>query len=184
MSNLTTIVEAGTDDERISRIAAEPDGPRLGAWYWVLKNTDHKGKPTPDWLGCAMKIGSNYVEIHSPHTDRGYSTTRIHFDDFVEQLRYEPDAARVISARISHWQGETRRLMGDIERVTRTLGMTPQDKLGAPAAQGAAAGGALMVLSSQSNPKDYSTALALAKEETLPALSRKCRRLTERWRAG
>lgn len=170
MSNLTTIVEGGTDDERISRIAAEPDGPRLGAWYWVLKNTDHRGRPTPDWLGCAMKIGSNYVEIHSPHTDRGYSTTRIHFDDFVEQLRYEPDAARVISARIAHWQGETRRLMGDIERVTRTPGMTPQDKLGAPAAQGAAAGGALMVLSSQSNPKDYSTALALAKEETLPAL--------------
>lgn len=170
MSNLITIIEPGTDDERISRIASEPDGPRLGAWYWVSNNVDHNGKPEPDWLACAMKIGSNYVEVHSPHSDRGHSYERIHFDDFVERLRYEPRADEVIRTRIGQWQGETRRLLADIERVTRTLGMTPQGKLDAAANGGEAAGGALMVLSTQVDPKAYSTALQRAKEETLPAL--------------
>ena len=171
MNALVHIIEPGSDDDRISRLAGAADGPVLGAWYWVTKNVNYKGESEPDWLGCAMKVGSNYVEIHSPHHDRGgYSHIRIHFDNFVERLRPEPRAAEVIRSRIGHWQGESRRLLADIEQVTRSLGMTPQDKLGAPAAQGAAAGGALMVLSSQADPKQYSTALALAKEETLPAL--------------
>lgn len=170
MNDVITIIDPGSDDDRISRIQGEGDGPVLGRWYWVLKNTDYAGKPKPDWLGCAMKVGSNFVEVHSPHTDRGYSSERIHFDEFVDRLRHEPKADEVIRARIGHWQAESVRLLADIERVTRSLGMTPQDKLGAPAAQGEAAGGALMVLSSQADPNAYSQALTVAKEETLPAL--------------
>lgn len=169
-SSALTAAPAAEDDPALQRIGATHIGPVLGEWYWVTGDTDHKGKVKPDWLACAMKIGSNYVEVHSPHTDRGYSYDRIHFDDFVERLRHEPNASAVIQARIGHWQQESGRLLGSIERVTQSLGMVDQAKLGASAGPADSTGGALMVLSSQADPKAYSTALERAKEETLPAL--------------
>jgi hypothetical protein len=170
MNDLVRVIETGSHDDRIKRLQGAADAPALGEWYWVLKNTDYKGDPQPDWLGCAMKVGSNFVEIHSPHSKQGHTYVRIHFDDFVKRLRHEPRADEVIRGRIGHWQGESSRLLTDVERVTRALGMTPQDRIGHAASGAEGTGGALMVLSGQDNPKAYSTALALAKEETLPAL--------------
>lgn len=162
------VVEAEVDDSKFAR-AQHGGGPVLGQWYWVTNRTDHNGKPQSDWLGCAMHIGSNYVEIHSPPEDRGGNTyVRVHFDDFWTNLRHEPNAVEVIRQRVGHWQGETMRLMADIEAVTRSLGMSRHEAIGN--ASGGGAGGALMVLSSQAEPKQYANALTLAKEKTLPAL--------------
>lgn len=55
----------------------------LGQWYWVqsterVKDTETgKYREEPyEWLGCVMHLGSNYVELHSPHSAHGYSTAR------------------------------------------------------------------------------------------------------------
>lgn len=162
------VIDAEVDDSSFAR-TERGGGPVLGEWYWVLNNTDYNDKPAPDWLGCAMHIGSNYVEIQSAPADRGgYSHVRVHFDDFWTDLRHEPNAAEVIRQRVGHWQGETKRLMGDIEAVTRALGMTQHKAIGNESA--GSASGALMVLSSQADPKHYANALTLAKEKTLPEL--------------
>ena len=143
-------------------------GPVLGNWYWVTPAKNSHRAAADEWLGCAMQVGSNFVEIHAPQTDGGRSYVRVHFNDFWTKLRHEPDANAVIRQRVGFYQGESVRLMGKIEEVTHLLGMIPQAQLGA-AAQGDA-GGALMVLSSQHDPKAYSTALEVAKKTTLPAL--------------
>lgn len=170
MNEIVHIIEPGADDDRITRGTAHDDGPKLGEWYWVQpdEGSDEYDKPEAQWLGCAMKVGSNYVEIQSPHSDRGYTHIRVHFDNFVAKLRHEPKAEQVIRAQVGMFQGEAAGLMNEIEEVTRRLGMTPQGTIG-PASNGDA-GGALMVLSTQHDPKAYSTALTVAKEKTLPAL--------------
>lgn len=171
MGEIVHIIEPGSDDDRIRRAERHDGGPVLGAWYWVTGNKDHNDEPKPDWLGCAMKLGSNYVEVQSPPEHHGgHYDIRIHFDNFWTRLRYEPNPEAVIGQRIAHWQGESRRLLGEIEAVTRSLGMTPQEKIGGPAAAAGDGAGALMVLSSQADPKAYSRALTVAKETTLPAL--------------
>ena len=43
----------------------------VGQWYWVLNNVDYKKDPKPDWLGCIMQIGSNYVELNAPSAPQG-----------------------------------------------------------------------------------------------------------------
>lgn len=172
-SDLVLIDGDVVDDQDVARLQPHDSSPAfaptLGAWYWVTGNKDFRGKPEPDWLGCAMKVGSNFILIESPPDRNGSFTIRIHFDEFTSRLRYEPDADHVIRQRIGHWQQESQRLMGAIEEVTQSLGMTPDLKIGAPAAAGQAAG-ALMVLSTQVDPKAYGRALVRAKEKTLPAL--------------
>lgn len=182
------IDEAGDGRSPDGRSAASGfgAGPVLGEWYWVI--TDKTPRPNEDeyseeeqarlardredWLGCAMKIGSNYVLVESPRDHRGSSRqTRIHFEDFWTELRHEPNAEQVIRARVARHQRESQRLMAEVQEVTQRLGMTNTSAIAhSPTAAAGSAGGALMVLSGQADPHSYSNALKRAKETTLPEL--------------
>lgn len=160
-------------------------GPVLGEWYWVaMDKTPHAdeddyceeararlARDREDWLGCAMRVGSNYVLVESPPDHRGSSRAiRVHFKDFWTRLRHEPNADQVIRARVARHQRESQRLMAEVQEVTQRLGMSNTAAIAHSPAAAGSAGGALMVLSSQADPHAYSKALKLAKQTTLPEL--------------
>ena len=67
--------------------------PHMGDWYWVKETQgwdsgDRKKGDTWEWLGCVMQVGSNFVELHSPHGERGYKTQRVHLDNMDDVLRF------------------------------------------------------------------------------------------------
>ena len=146
----------------------------LGQWYWVKSSrwvsdphTGEKAEEPEDWLGCAMHIGSNFVEIQSPRDPRGgCHSVRVHFDEFWSKLRHEPDAEGVIQSRINFFQGEATRLLGAVQSVTAELGVSPGTAL--PSSQ--ETGTALITLSGQRDIAAYSLALETAKNTTLPDL--------------
>jgi hypothetical protein len=155
--NLTIVEPEAGDAERMER---EDTGPKLGDWYWV------KGKKkADDWLGCVMQVGSNFVEIHSP-TIGWTQTTRVHFDEMDKLLRRESDAESYIQGRIAYYQRLVNELLGDVQEVTRKLGVIPQTIEN----QSGAGQNALMVISSQVDTKAYKNALIEAKDKTLPDL--------------
>jgi hypothetical protein len=66
----------------------------LGQWYWI---SDPEKSDREEWLGCIMKIGSNYAKLESPHHHRkGHYSIRILFTDFFQRCRLEPNASAVI----------------------------------------------------------------------------------------
>lgn len=165
------------------------DGPVLGQWYWVLSAP--KGSVTPEsgatdsdsldeeeaseedekWLGCAVLVGSNFIELNSPHSKSGYQSIRVHLESFWTRLQHEPNAEAVIRARIHQHQEESIRLMGEVQKLTQRLGLTPVAALpGGPTASQGSPSTALAVLSEQNDVNAYGRSLALAKEKELPEL--------------
>lgn len=166
-------------DENVSRDGV--DGQlALGQWYWVTDvcrwDNDVKGMKKGDkyeWFGCVMQIGSNFVELHTPHAPGdGYSTTRVHFDEYWDRLRFEPNADAVIQEKIQHYQQESNRLLEEVRSVTARLGLKQTTALSAPNPdnQGDGQSTALATLSGQVDVKAYELALRDAKEKTLPEL--------------
>jgi hypothetical protein len=156
----------------------------LGHWYWVkcVATWDDKenGRKTGDeyeWFGCAMRIGSNYVEVRSP----GGSYTRVHLDNYWEVLRREEHPETVISARLEHWRSRANELVAEIHALTRRLGVAKSHTLNGPtAATGAATSSSLLALSGQANLHAYKAELTFAKEKTLPALHADLKKATEK----
>ena len=153
--------------------------PRLGEWYWVTEKVrwdgELKGKKKGDkyrWLGCVMKIGSNFLELHTPHSqNNGYSHTRVHFDDFFEQLELVPNASEVIQGKIGFYQAESNRLIEEVKGVAARLGLNPKHFLSGPAeADVDPHTTALATISGTADVKAYESALVEAKEKTLPDL--------------
>lgn len=177
MSNVANI----RDDDQFKRVDRE-DGPVIGQWYWVTPdqdfdpvveatyNADTQARLAEDrkeWLGCAMKMGTNFVEIESPHNKGRYNCERIHLENFWTELKHEPNADAIIRQRIGEHQQESVRLMQEVQDLTARLGMAPTAS--AQDAQGAS-GGALMALSGTHDVKAYGIDLVRAKDEQLPAL--------------
>jgi hypothetical protein len=121
------------------------------------------------WLACIWQIGSNYVEVRSPKSERGYSHQRVHFDDFHKLLTHEPDAARIIAENVARQQTKLRGLLEEIRELAARLGFQPVRMIGETPDPGTA----LAVLSNTSDPKAYSKALVKAKKTTLPELQKK-----------
>lgn len=153
--------------------------PRLGEWYWVTETCrwdgDHyKGSKKGEkfeWLGCVMKIGTNFIELHTPHSkEDGYSTTRVHFDDFWTHLRLEPNADAVIQQKIAHYQQKANRLLDEVRALSARLGLNPAHAIEGPAEPTADTNTALVIMSQQVDVKAYENALIEAKEKTLPDL--------------
>lgn len=142
----------------------------LGQWYWV-NATDRDDKPYR-WLGCVMKIGSNFVEVHS--VGGGYK--RVHDDDLTEILTPEPDPQAVIDRRMDELSAESKALMDEMHDLTRTLGVAKTPAL--PDRQ-TGNGQELAVLSGTSDTDAYKQALTKAKK-TLPEIEEKLRRVNER----
>jgi hypothetical protein len=172
MSNKLTVIHESDK----SSSTPNPVDLRLGQWYWVksiCQFDDHpegrKEGEEYEWLACVMQVGSNFAELHAPHGGQGYATIRVHFDDFWETLRFEPNSQAVIGERIAYYSQENARLMNEIEKVTSRLGLTPAAALAAPQAS-ADESRALVTLSDQVDIHSYQRALVVAKEQTLPDL--------------
>lgn len=158
------------------------DGPILGQWYWVKTTArpdregrtlfGHEGRQGDERLMCAMKIGSNYIELRSPDNHQnGHHSGRVHLEDFWSSLRHEPDALRILTQWAKRQEQETARLVNEIHRITARLGMTPAQAIThAPGASAAPAGGALVTLSATQDVSSYKSSLVHAKEVELPAL--------------
>lgn len=163
--------DSGDTDVTIERAQGELE---LGAWYWVrtaAKWDDEKsGRKKGDvyeWFGCAMFIGSNYVEIKSP----GGSSTRVHLDSYWTVLRREEDPEAVIAGNVDDWRNRARELVSEIQNLTHRLGVAKLRTIAGPASPSSeAAGSALVALSGQSDLNAYKTALTVAKEKGLPEL--------------
>lgn len=162
------------DSEFISESAAPYI--KIGNWYWVKDSGLHRCEETGEyidgeyeWLGCAMEIGTNYVLIQEPEEDRqGYGYSRVHFDDVFTTLRHEPDFERVIREKISHFQGKAQKHLAEVKDITARLGVSKQLKLSnEPAVE---TGTALIVMSGQTDIKEYEASLVRAEKEELPAL--------------
>jgi len=162
---------SGDPDVTIDRGQGELE---LGAWYWVKsvaswddeENRRKKGDEY-EWFGCAMHIGSNYVEIRSP----GSSYTRVHLDDFWTVLRREENPEAVIAGRVEHWRTRAYELVAEIQNLTQRLGTANSRTIAGPATPSSGStSSALVALSGQVDLNAYKTALTVAKEKTIPAL--------------
>jgi len=161
-------------NDPVSVQASESD-LEIGQWYWVKETCayDRDGMKKGDvyeWLGCVMVIGSNYVELaHPQKPGYGSSQKRVHFNEFWDTLRREPNAEQIIRNNVETYQKKTQQLLGEIQALTARLGVAPTT---AVTDQSMATGGqgALAVLSSQIDVNVYKQELIKAKETTLPDL--------------
>lgn len=149
--------------------------PKPGTWYWV-KDTDYHGNAL-EWLGCVVKVGSNFLELHGLTSKNGYKTFRCHFDDFWEELRFEPNHTAVIQDKSAFYTSEIQRLMAEVQAVSSKLGIDPRVLLESSIDD--TTNSALVVLSGQSNFHEYKNELIKAKEETLPELFKQIEKTTE-----
>lgn len=155
----------------------------LGQWYWVKdvaswddKETGRKRGDEYEWFGCAMHIGSNYVEIKSPHG----GSSRVHLDNYWDVLRREENPEAVIAQQVEHWQSRAKQLVADIQALTHRLGVASSRAIAGPRhPAGTSTGTELMTLSGQMDLRAYQTALTTAKEETLPALHKSLKQANE-----
>lgn len=169
------------------------DTVETGQWYWVSEKVEWKGQWTDDdgkdmkkgatvtWLGCVMEIGSNFVELHSPHYDSGYHSERVHFDDFEEQLKFADDADQHIAGKQLFYKQRINALMEEVREVTQRLGIVPTQQISDHSGEGT---NALVVLSAQPDTSAYKKALILAAETTLPELFKQIKKANKelaRW---
>lgn len=115
------------------------------------------------WLGCLMNIGSNFVELKSPHGGE----IRVHMDEFDERLSLESDSRTHIGHKVADYQQEVRDTLEKIRALTARLGIVER--------QGIEHGPdtttrALAAASGQKEIKEYEGSLVRAKEKDLPAL--------------
>lgn len=134
--------------------------PQVGQWYWVQGRCHDDPKDATRWLGCVVKVGSNYAKISSP----GHSYQLVHFDKLGNTCELEPDAAAVIAARVATHRSEVDGLLGRIRSLTESLGVSPRALEADGETQAIAVRGAGTPL------KDYQTSLSVAKDKTLPEL--------------
>ncbi|MPQ71467.1 hypothetical protein [Pseudomonas sp. MWU12-2323] len=158
----------------VERVFSDFEKAELGQWYWV------KNEGKEPILMCAMEIGSNYVQLHTPEM-RGYTSERVHRDQFNEILTYEPNADYHIQQMVNHYQRALAENMDAIQRLTESLGIAPQL---AHQPSGDTEGKSLALLSGQVDVTAFKNALILAKQETLPALFKKTEEISNelaRW---
>jgi len=132
----------------------------IGQWYWI-KDSDKKWNAEREvydeipyeWLGCVMSIGSNYVELESPRSDRGYHSRRVHLNDFYEKLRFEPDSASVIRGYIQKHQTLLSSHLDEIKSITAKLGVSQGLTISDKTTD--SAGTSLAVMSGHFNIKQY-----------------------------
>jgi len=112
-------------DIKVEHISNNPlDNLRVGDFYWVkFEDTKWDGDKKVkvgehETLMCIEVIGSNYVGL-TICEDRHASDTRVHFDEFAETCRHEPNWRQILNDRM-----ESARLA--IQEKTRELIMEGQ----------------------------------------------------------
>lgn len=152
------------------------DHLEVGQWFWVKgdeqRDRDYPAIDAPTkeytWLGCIEHVGSNYVQLREPESERSHGEyTRVHFDNVDELLSWEPEPKSVISKTLSHYQIKVNHLMNEVKAVTARLGVS-RTALTDQVGQGS--GTDLAILSEEADPNIHKQALIKAKDETLPEL--------------
>ncbi len=139
----------------------DPETPKIGRWYWVRSEDDSR------WLGCVTHVGSNYVEIDGPEG----GPSRIHVDEFWDLCEFVDDPEALIKGRVTEHQTVVHALMQRVRDVTARLAITPG--LALPSGSETSA---LALRTDGQSMEEYSTALTLAKEKTLPELFEEIRK--------
>jgi len=150
------------------------DDIQPGQWYWIKPELDDSEKEK--WFGCVIKVGSNYAELHSPHGSRGYSTIRIHFDNFWERTEFEPNPESIIQDNIKFYQSEVNRCLAEVREIVKRLGVADKDLI---VDESSHSENALVVMNGTSNIKKYQADLIRAKEHDLPDLFSQIKRNSE-----
>ncbi len=130
--------------------------PKVGEWFWI-KDSSGGGRR----LGCAVRIGTNYVKIECV----GRHEYRVHFRDFWKECERELDPQTHIDKQSLHYKREIDRITSDIKELTATLGLAPAALPG-----GGEQVAALATQNGNGAVGEYKTALVKAKDVTLPAL--------------
>ncbi len=146
----------------------------VGQWYWVKGLRKRKSDPInpPEGycrLGCVVWVGSNYVEISMPRGRHGQSSIRVHFDNFWDELLFEPDAEAIIRCNIQHHRTRVSRQMAHVQRINKELGVPTQGLL-SHSSPSESAGTGIMVLNQASDLGAYQKTLAAAQKRLLPKL--------------
>ncbi len=158
-----------TPELKVDRIEPEDDRPTIGSWFWVKagKGTDKEDLDLPQnrkWLGCVVEVGSNYAKLEGVKLEK-----RIALDDMASKCEPEPNPHAFIDAQVARHRDEVRKIMGEIQRVCRQLGVPFHQAL----AEGVAPSTALAVAHGTADVKKYNKALVKAKDKTLPELFKK-----------
>lgn len=135
----------------------------IGQWYWVTTK-DYRDKRVR-WLGCVTHLGSNYIEVSRAGCYNWSDSERVHLKEFDKVCEPEPAAEQIIQGNITDCQREVQRLMGDVQRVTASLAITPRREL-----NNSDETQALVLRSKGVDIKGYKKALIKAKNKTLPDL--------------
>ena len=152
--------------ERIQRNFIE-----VGQWYWV-KDKDHEGAAY-EWLGCAMHIGSNFVELLHPKKGNSQGHIRVLFKNMHAVLRPEENASQVIQLKIEASQNKINGYLSEVKDITARLGVGSRAAIEHQESDNSTA---LSALSSELNVKDYELSLIKAKTEDLPALFKRIKK--------
>lgn len=165
-----------------SDVEYEDDAPeiRIGTWYWVKLDEEDKDRfrdenEEGESLWCIQHIGSNYIHFKNVYDN----TWRIHFDDFLMKCRYEPDALHHIRKMQKEAREEVRLKLGEIEELSRRLGVSPRQQITGGSPNQGRAENALVPISGTENIQDYKNELVRAKEEKLPQLFKELKDLHE-----
>ncbi len=139
-----------------SKIKSDIAKPKVGDWFWVTTGERR-------WFACVTHIGTNYVKVESP----GHSEERIHANEFRNRCEFEPDPNGHILKMTQKCHTKLNRLTGEIQQLTSELGLA-----NVSLTEGVSA---LATQTGNGAVKEYQTALALAKDKTLPDLFREVR---------
>lgn len=129
--------------------------PKVGEWYYVADKDSR-------WLGCVIGLGSNYVKLEAVN---GH-TERVKTGEFHELCTLEPDAENIIADKVTKHQEQVALLMGDVKRITASLGVDRASI--AEKSEGEST--ALAVVHGTADINAHKKALIRAKTETLPDL--------------
>lgn len=162
---MSELEKAGQQPERFK------EGPEihLGDWVWVAREKgDERDDGDEDrWFACVTEIGTNYVKVQSPPSEKsGGSYQRIHNDDIPDLVEVEPDFESVIEEFSDYWQKESRTLMRKAQKLLADLGLRDRS-LPAPPAESTTS---LAKVSGAIDVNKHKRALVKAKEKTLPDL--------------
>jgi hypothetical protein len=147
----------------------------LGQWYWYTDKKDGK-----NYFCCVMKIGSNFIELHTPHCQKsGYAHVRVHIDEFDDVCKLENNPDVVIQSNQDLHRERIKSLMSEVIQITQGLGIQKTS-----IAENNDNSTALVRLNRETDVNHYKQALIKAKNEELPELQKKIKKENEelvRW---
>lgn len=149
---------------------------RVGDWYW---HHGDDGKSEDPKLMCVMKVGTNFVEVHSPRLGNGYTYDRILLKDIHKHLTFEPDATRIIAGKVAGLKVTLDQTLEEVRELTHDLGLPDSSRIADGTASPEGESRELAVMNGTQDVNDHKKRLAEARETTLPELFKKIQSTTE-----